>query len=111
LELVERLGFAPTGPAATALRWWPLVPLLAVVAVVAVWWGWPRTGGLIGLAAACYAGGTALAVSLAPSNRTVDPLAGAIVTLVGAVLLLGGAVAAIVVGFRDPVTSRRPTRP
>jgi len=99
-ELVERLGFAPSGPVATALRWWPLVPLLAVSAVVAAWWGWPRAGGLVGVIAALYAGAIALAVSLAPTGRAIDALVGAPVTIVGAVVLLAGAVAAIVAGFR-----------
>ena len=110
-ELVERLGFAPSGPVATALRWWPLVPLLAVSAVVAAWWGWPRAGGLVGEIAALYAGAIALAVSLAPSDRAIDALAGAPVTFLGAVALLGGSVAAIVAGFRSPVRRRRPARP
>jgi hypothetical protein len=102
-ELVERLGFASTGPVATALRWWPLVPLLAVSAVVAAWWGWPRAGGVVGVVAALYAGAIALAVSLAPSGRAIDALAGAPVTFLGAGALLGGSVAAIVTGFRRAV--------
>ncbi|MGH9270875.1 MAG: hypothetical protein ACRDZ2_06355 [Ilumatobacteraceae bacterium] len=110
-ELVERLGFAPGSVAAAALRWWPLVPLLTVGAVVAAGWGWPRVGGFLGVGAAIYAGGTALAVMLAPSGRSIDPLLGTAITAAGSVLLLGGAVAAIVVGFRRPVSWRPPAPP
>ena len=63
LELVERLGFAPDGAAATALRWWPVVTVLVVLAVVATWWGWPRLGGATGLVAAGYAGTMAAVVA------------------------------------------------
>ena len=38
LGLVDRLEFAPDGPAATAVRWWPIVPFLLVGAVIAAWW-------------------------------------------------------------------------
>ncbi len=105
-ELVERLGFAPGSVAAAALRWWPMVPLLAVGAVVAAWWGWPRVGGFLGVGAAIYAGGTALVVMLAPSGRSIDPLFGAVTTFAGGLVLLVGAVAALVVGFRAPIRWR-----
>jgi hypothetical protein len=99
LSLIDRLGFAPDGPAEIALRWWPLVPLLAVVAVVATWWGWPRVGGGLGLVAAVYGGGTGLAVNSARSDLVrIEP--GAVVTIVGAVVLAGGSIVAIVVGWR-----------
>ena len=68
-RVVGRLGFAPDGPAATALRWWPVVPLLTVVAVVAVWWGWGRPGGVLGIVAAVYAGVIGAAVAAAPAGR------------------------------------------
>jgi hypothetical protein len=97
-RVVGRLGFAPDGPAATALRWWPLVPLLTIGAVVAVWWGWVRVGGAVGIAAAAYAGGVGLAVWSAPSTELVGIGAGPALTVVGAVVLLGGAVAALAVG-------------
>jgi hypothetical protein len=99
LSLVERLGFAPDGPAEPALRWWPLMPLLAAVAVVLAWWGWPRVGGTLGVAGAIYGGGVGLAVSRS-SARLVDVEAGPTVTFVGALLLGAGSLAAIVLGGR-----------
>ncbi|MET0144609.1 MAG: hypothetical protein ABW328_07495 [Ilumatobacteraceae bacterium] len=97
--IVGRLGFAPDGLGAAALRWWPLVPLLAVVALVLAWWGWPRVGGGVGIVAALYAGGIGLAVSLAPdASRLVRVQVGAPVTGLGGAALLVGSVAAIVIG-------------
>jgi hypothetical protein len=116
LSLVGRLGFAPEGPAEIALRWWPLVPLLAVVAVVATWWGWPRVGGVVGLLAALYGCGVGLTVRLARTDF-VSAEPGAVVTIGGAVVLAAGSIAAIVVGWRRPasapseeLTSTRPGR-
>jgi hypothetical protein len=99
LSLIDRLGFAPDGPAEIALRWWPLVPLLAVVAVVAAWWGWPRIGGACGLVAAAYGGGMGFAVNSARSDLVrIEP--GTVITIAGAVILAGGSLAAIVAGWR-----------
>ena len=110
-ELVERLGFAPGSVAAALLRWWPVVPLLAVGSVVAAGWGLLRIGGFLGIGAAMYAGGTALVVILAPSGRSIGAQFGAVVTAVGGLLLLVGGAAALVLGFRDPVRSGRPAPP
>ena len=97
-RVVGRLGFAPDGPAATAMRWWPVVPLLAAAAVVAVWWGWARWGGVLGSAAAIYGGVVGVAVVAAPESGLVEVRAGTIVTTVGAAILLVGSIAAVVVG-------------
>ena len=94
LELVERLGFAPDGAAATALRWWPVVTVLVVFAVVATWWGWPRLGGATGLVAAGYAG-TMAAVVAFRGSALVRVEVGTAVTIVGAVVLAAGSVAAL----------------
>jgi hypothetical protein len=120
LSLVERLGFAPDGPVDPALRWWPLMPLLAVLAVVAAWWGWPRAGGAVGVIAALYAGGVGAAVAQAPAGL-VEIDAGAAVTVGGALVLAGGSIGAVVVGWRDrsgedlsptgPGSSARPAAP
>jgi hypothetical protein len=99
-SLVDRLGFAPDGPVGAALRWWPLMPLLATVGVVAAWWGLVRVGGGLGLIAAGYSGAVAVAITRAPSNLVRVEL-GAAVTVGGALVLAGGAIAALVVGWRD----------
>ncbi len=97
LELVERLGFASDGAAATALRWWPVVTVLVVFAVVATWWGWPRLGGATGLVAAGYAG-TMAAVVAFRGSALVRVEVGTTVTIVGAVVLAAGSVAALTNG-------------
>jgi hypothetical protein len=98
LSLVDRLGFAPDGPAEVALRWWPMMPLLSTVAVVAAWWGWPRVGGSIGAVAALYAGAVGVAVFRAGSDLVrVEP--GPAVTIAGALVLVAGSIGAVVVGW------------
>jgi hypothetical protein len=91
LSLVERLGFAPDGPIEPALRWWPMMPLLATVAVVGAWWGWPKTGGVVGVIAALYGGGVGTAVMWARSN-VVHTQFGAPMTMIGAVILAAGSI-------------------
>ncbi len=108
-RIVGRLGFGPDGPASIAMRWWPLVPLLTVAASVVAWWGWPRPGGALGIAAALYAGGVALAVIAAPDRTGVGLEAGVGLTAAGSAVLLAGSVAAVVVGSRRalrPATDR-----
>lgn len=103
---VERLGFSPDGPIGIAVSAWPLVPLLLVLSIVVavvrarlpaalclVLWG----------AAGIYVGGTALAMATAPEVGLVRARYGAWVSLVGAVVLLTGAVVEV-------VTDARPTR-
>lgn len=111
LSLVDRLGFAPDGPAEQALRWWPMLPLLAASAVVAAWWGWPRAGGTVGVIAALYGGGVGIAVGGAGSH-VVHVEAGPAVTIVGAVVLAAGSVGAVVIGWRaGQPTEVNPTGP
>jgi polyferredoxin len=98
-RLADDLGFAPDGPAANAIRWWPLVPLLAVVAVVAAWWGWARPGGAVGVVAALYTLTVGLAILAAPTRgRVLARSVGATVTTLGGALLLAGSIAVLIVG-------------
>ena len=72
-RIVGDLGFARHGTAATAIRWWPVVPLLAVVAVVGAWWGWARPGGAVGVVAAGYTLAVGIAVLGAPTAAASWP--------------------------------------
>jgi hypothetical protein len=101
-RLVGRLGFAPDGPAATALRWWPVMPLLATVAVVAVWWAWPRLGAVVGLLAGVYAGAVAIAVLAAPAGDVVDVGGGPAVSATGAAILVVGSIGTLLVVRSTP---------
>ncbi len=75
-DLVERLGFAPSGVVAWSLRFWPLVPLLLVATAVAAWavatghLRWRIASVTLGVAIV-WVGGTALAVVLAPDAGLV----------------------------------------
>jgi hypothetical protein len=120
-RVVGDLGFARHGVAATAIRWWPIVPLLAVVAVVTSWWGWARTGGVVGVVAGLYTLAVGIAVLGAPTRgRIIARSVGATVTTVGGGVLLVGsaAVLAVGVGWRPavipptgPVAPGRPSAP
>jgi hypothetical protein len=113
-RIVHDLGFAPDGAAAALIRGWPVVPLIAVVGVVAAWWGWTRTGGVIGVVAALYAGTVGVAILTAPTRgRVLARAIGPTVTTVGGVVLLAGSIAVLVVGrgVRSPTPSVAPARP
>ena len=98
-RLVDDLGVAPDGPAAAVIRWWPVVPLVMVLGVVAAWWGWARVGGVVGVLGALYAGAVATVVLAAPTRgRVLGRGVGPSLTAVGAVVLLAGAIAVLVVG-------------
>ncbi|MDJ0767271.1 MAG: hypothetical protein QNJ12_00705 [Ilumatobacter sp.] len=92
-DIVDRLGFSPDGPVGWALRLWPLVPLLVVLSVVAVWWSHETPQVMIVRrlllpGAALYAGGTAFAIRLAPDVGLLRIGVGPTVTLVGALGLI-----------------------
>ncbi len=95
LGLVDRLDFAPGGPAEWAVRWWPVMPMLCVVAMTAAWWPRQRLAGTTGLAVAAYAGGVSVALRGAPVTvlwgaRMVLPLAAILAVASIACLLLSG---------------------
>lgn len=87
-DLVERLGFAPDGPVAWALRLWPLVPLVLVAMTVAGWavvtrhLAWPIAVAISGVGVAWIAG-TSIALVLAPDVGLFRIGVGPTVALVG----------------------------
>ena len=107
--LADRLGFADGGLTEQGLRWWPFVPLLTAVAVVAAWWGWRRAGSVIGIGAGLYAGGIGWSVAAAP-ERGLDLESGPVVTAVGGVLLLVGSLATLAVSTRGRTSPTAPER-
>lgn len=104
-ELVERFGFAPDGVVGSLIRWWPLVPLLTIGAMVLAWWGWRRPGGLLGVVAGVYAAAVGGAVTTAPS--AIDIEAGPWITVAGGVVLLVASVATCAIS----PPGRSPTHP
>ncbi len=108
--LVDRLGFSPDGSAALALRWWPLVPLLAVGAVVLAAWGHAIAGGVLAVLAAVYVGAVAITVGTRGA-QAVDVLVGVPVTIAGTILLVGGAVAVVATSIDRARRGSRGARP
>jgi hypothetical protein len=87
LDLAERLGFAQDGAFAWAVRFWPLVPLLVVSAVVALWLRRPITGGCLAIVGGLYVGGVAAGVSFAPDAGLIRTEWGVTLAAIGAVWL------------------------
>jgi fatty acid desaturase len=108
-ELVERLGFSPNSAVGWALRLWPLVPLLLVIAAVVQWWNVRRSQAsiVIPALAAVYAGGTAAAVKWSPDDGLIRTGVGPVVTLLGGALTATGVVISILTAFAN--TKRPPT--
>ena len=93
-SLIDRLGFSPSGLIGWGVRLWPIVPLLLAAAVTVVWFRrrWVTFG--IVTVTVLYAGVVSAAVRSAPSSSLVAIQSGPLVTLVGAVLLAAGSLAA-----------------
>ncbi len=91
-EVVARLGFAPDGPVGWAMRLWPIVPLLMVLAAVASWFEYRLPAVAIGTAGALYAAGVGFAVNDAPKEGLVRVLGAPLFTAFAAVVVLAGAV-------------------
>lgn len=83
-ELLHRLELAPDGMAAGALRWWPTLPLLLVVSLVATWAGRHHVGAGVGTLAGLYAAAIAVTVLWAPV--AAEP--GVLLSLAGAIGLV-----------------------
>ncbi len=100
IDLVDRLGFAETGPFSLALRAWPLMPLLVVTGTVAMWWRQHVVGQALAMTGGVYALVVALAVRLSPPTGLVRIRGGPIITIAGASVLLAGSLVALVVTVR-----------
>jgi hypothetical protein len=107
--LLERLGFASSGPFAVSVRVWSLVPLCVVAATVCVWWGRGALGAALAAMGGAYAAVVSLRVARAPDTAFVRVLDGPIRTLVGAVVLLAGA--AVTVAASRTTRRAAPARP
>jgi len=96
-ELIDRLGFSPDGVIGWAVRMWPLVPLLFVMAAV-VQWSMSIHPLIVAarrvtpIVAACYGGGVALAIRLAPDAGLFRFRYGSWLTLLGSIVVAAAAV-------------------
>jgi hypothetical protein len=71
LGVLDRLDLAPGGFISTLIRWWPMVPLLVTVAVVAAWWGLRWVALVTATAAVLYAGGVGAALVVASRDTGI----------------------------------------
>jgi hypothetical protein len=115
LSLLDTLGFASEGPVGWAVRLWPTVPLICVVAAVASWRGmWPISS-LAGVGGGAYALGLALVVRSANSTSLLYARWGATFTLVSALVLTAASLAQAGDGMRrftdDEADPNRPAPP
>lgn len=99
VAVAQRLGLSPDGWQGVALRLWPVVPLVCVLATVAAWWGRHH------ISAALAAGVGVASLWLAWEVRTADLAAnlrlaaGPTVTIVGALATFVAA-AVLLIRFR-----------
>lgn len=96
-EIVDRLGFSPDGPVGWAVRLWPWLPFALVLTILIHWLpdkitAVARVRFAVTLVASVYAGGTAVAILMAPEVGLFSVRLGPWVTIPAAVVLLGGAV-------------------
>jgi hypothetical protein len=69
LGLFHLLRIAHRSEVRVLIRMWPLMPLSVIAAVVAAWWGWRLTAGVLGLIGGMYAGILSAAVAFAIHDR------------------------------------------
>jgi hypothetical protein len=88
LSLIDRLGFAPGGVAAGAIKAWVVVPILVAATIAALVAGRPAIAGMAAVLTGAYVAALALAVSSAPLPiESGVPIA----AVGGCAALLGGA--------------------
>jgi hypothetical protein len=90
VDLVDRLGFTPNGPIETAIRWWPLVPLLVVVAVVLTIWTAGRTGAIVAIVVGGAVGAVGVAMRSVPETALIGTGWGSAVDAIGGLLMVAG---------------------
>ena len=107
-SLIDRLGISKSSIVGWGLRLWPVVPLLLVLAVTFQWFPrkWVTAGAVV--VAVVYAGGVAAAVELASSTSLIAVEYGALVTVVGSVILAAGALlTAVLTRGHHPLSNRQ----
>lgn len=98
LGVIHRLGFVPNGATQSAVRAWPVMPLLLIGGVVLAWWGWRTAGAAVAAIGALYAGAIGGAVAFAaPDARGVDVSGAPRLTALGAAVVLLGSLLAVIV--------------
>jgi len=94
-SLVERLGISRSSLVGWALRLWPIVPFVLVLAVSMLWLAPRAIAVSVAAATVIYTGAVSIAVLRSPSHPLITIEVGPIVTLFGVgVLAVGTAISA-----------------
>src|ERR671913_2433851 len=101
VDLIDRLGFSPDGPIEPTLRWWPLVPLAVVVAVVLTTLrrGW--IGAVLAIVVGAVVGAVGLAMRTVPETALIGRGWGSALAVVGGSIMIGGGITVLVSGRRS----------
>ena len=91
LGMIDRLDLAPGGMVSTAIRYWPVVPLLVTAAVVGAWWGAQWWAFAAACVAALYAGGVGVALLLTARDVGVSVGPGPWICTAACLVFVGGA--------------------
>lgn len=101
LSLLDFLGFSPDGPMGWAVRAWPLIVLICVLAAVTAWRGmWP-VAAITGIGGGSYALGLAWAVRDSATTSLLVARSGTAVTMIGGLVLVVASLALATSGMRD----------
>ncbi len=106
-DVVARLGFAPDGPVGWAMRLWPAVPLLMMLAAATSWFEYRIPAAGIGALGSLYVGGVGFVINRAPKEGLVHVLAAPQLTAFAAVVVLAGAVVEAAGVIRQRMRSTR----
>lgn len=82
--VIERLELSPDGPGGFVVRSWPVMPAVLLVGVALLWWRLPRVGAVVLTVGVAHALAMVVAMTVAPVAAGV----GALVTLVGSLLVI-----------------------
>lgn len=92
VAVARRLGLSPDGWQGIALRLWPVVPLVCVLATIAAWWGRRHLASVLAVVAAAASAWLAQYVRTVDLSANLRLAAGPAVTILGALLLVVAAV-------------------
>ena len=90
VDLIDRLGFTPNGPVETAIRLWPLAPLLVVVAVVLTIGLRGRAGAIVAIVVGGSIGVVGAAIRTAPESTLIGSGWGSVAAAVGGLVMVTG---------------------
>lgn len=102
LGVIDRLGIAGEGLAGTAIRWWPVVPLLVTAAVLLGCWHRHRLAVIVALVTTVYVVGVAAVLIAVRTDADVDLGIGVWLGAATGLLFSVAAVVAVLKAASDP---------